>query len=1006
MSITDPCKDLDLEPLAEVAETVPGQNTPPTIDPDLDEVQQAQVRVEAFYVSETIDPHEPVNSADRTISMVNEEYFISSPIPQPAEGIRTATAIIKSKRSTLQQLEMDYFRASNLSMWYQENPLKFLNTLNGDEDERRDLGIPFDVKMGATRTDDSATNLDFITMFDVTLDAYWTKFKTENYRDFRNQPGIFFDVYMYGKSSAYYDENKHREYRFGLFNTMPYYCDSVFEAGLPISEKETQNLHSPGFNVVDISLSENRVVLSDKLGNEVRDEYQIPSLYEIFNKKSKSKKADNDTVLTPNNSEQEQAPSETVHKFTSDKVELFTEANSELEYTAANSVSIAINTKQDNTIAQFLRNTKMDRHLLDLISPINNDWPARDRVFAQVNDETIYYKNSAPKEQTLNDRFRSGIRGRTWMNFEQKLKHLSSTGGGYASNQAQYPLGHYGDDKPERLLKFEDAISSQIFLNDLRKYVKQNNLTRTFAEILEGKKAHSEIVAYHVEKINANTNEVMQDFYFSDSGEVLEINFIDTQIITGKKYIYRVNAINFVIATDYAYRLPNTTPSGETQVAQTAPSSAGGDRFVAKDEADENQYTIIEIIYDQFSGTPIKATVRKPDGTIAVIEYTDEEAAELLEEKEKEADNSGKQEKKEEGTSSPSPGPTLLKTKVTVLSNTRFNIIETPFFEKQITVFDKPPMFPQVTFLPYQGKDDKISVLLQSNAGRVTEEVVKIKETDREVHDFMAENQGKTAQDKLGFGSDSLPTQFEVLVLDYLPTSYQDFKNSRSVRTVATGKTGFVSFSVEPNKQYYFCFRAIDDGGISNPTEVFRARMVSYQNGIFLDMEAIELRKPRSLDPMYFQKIIKIEPAFRQRALAFPDIDLDNVSPEQLRDFYASAPSIDNFEIGHPIERNLETGEDKGKVWDKNFKLRIKSKTTSKKIDINFKFKREKKLVLNAEQETVKEVMKLQKQIRKATGKTEPPKEAVIGVVSGRSGPVIRRDQYGNMIDEDGNIIG
>ncbi|HAI39515.1 MAG TPA: hypothetical protein DCM40_16100, partial [Maribacter sp.] len=69
-----------------------------------------------------------------------------------------------------------------------------------------------------------------------------------------------------------------------------------------------------------------------------------------------------------------------------------------------------------------------------------------------------------------------------------------------------YPLGHYGYDKEERLLKFEDAITSQMFLNDLRKYVKQNNLTRTYQQILEGKKAYSEIVAYHVEKINADTN--------------------------------------------------------------------------------------------------------------------------------------------------------------------------------------------------------------------------------------------------------------------------------------------------------------------------------------------------------------------------------------------------------------------------------------------------------------------------------------------------------------------
>ncbi|HAI38064.1 MAG TPA: hypothetical protein DCM40_08060, partial [Maribacter sp.] len=501
------------------------------------------------------------------------------------------------------------------------------------------------------------------------------------------------------------------------------------------------------------------------------------------------------------------------------------------------------------------------------------------------------------------------------------------------------------------------------------------------------------------------TNQIIQDFYFSDSGEIEEINFIDTQVLTGKKYIYRVNAVNFVISTEYTYRLPNTTPSGETRVAQTAASNAGDSILVTKEEADENQYTVIEIIYDQFDGTPIKATVRKPDGTIAVIEYTEEEAAELLQEKESEINSDGKQENKEEGTNSPIPGPTALKTKVTVLANTRFNIIETPFFEKTISVFDKPPMFPQVTFLPYQGKADRISILFQSNGGSVKEKVERIKESDREIHNFMAENQGKEITDELVFGNDSLPTQFEALVLDYLPTSYEDFKDSAPLRTNATGKTGFLSFFIEPNKQYYFCFRAIDEGGISNPTEVFRARMVSYSNGIFLDMEAIELRDFKVRDPMTFQKLLKIEPAFRQRNLSFPNIDLDNTSPEELATFYSMAPGLDEFEIGHSIDRNPLTGADPGKVWDKNFKLRIKSKTTSKKIDINFKFKKEKKLVSKPQKEVVKEIMKLQKEIRKATGQKEAPAAAVIGTVSGRSGPVIRRDQYGNAIDEAGNIV-
>jgi hypothetical protein len=970
MAIKDPCEDLNLppaiEPEANNEAVTGGQGVTPgvevdTTEPDLGPITPPVPR--PFYVQETIGPSEVVNSADRTISLINEEYYAASPIPQPGDKIRTANLIVRSKRNLSQDIEIDYFRAANLSMWNRSSPLKFINPLTSEDKDKRDLGIPFNITMGNTRVTDDSDGLNFITMFDVNLDVEWTRANTSDFKNFRNQPGVFFDVLMYGEASAYYDPILHEEYKWGLFDTNPYYCDSVFEGGLPISQKETNLLHLPGFNTANVTLSETRIVLSDDLGNSVVDELQIPSLYEMFAEKQKEDKADG--VSKVNNSEPESIPSVRVHKFTSDRVEAFQDANAELEAIAANSVTISISTKQDNTIAQYLRNNKMDRHLLDLIAPINNDWPSRQRIFSQVNDETIFYKNSIVKEQTANDKFRIGIRGETWMSFEQKLKSFTSTDGPPASLKEEYPLGYYGDDRNERILKFEDAITSQLFLKDLKKYVKQNNLTRTFNQILAGQKAYSETVAYHVEKINADTQEVIQDFYFSDSTEVLEINYVDTQIISGKKYIYRINAVNFVVATEYKYQIPQ---AAQTAVAGTASAQ---ERFVTKEEADENQYTIIEIIYDQFTNEPIKATVKRPDGSIAVIEYTEQEAAELARETEQQKDN-------KEGTNSPVPAPTIAKTKVTVLANTRFNIIETPFFEKQITVYDKPPMFPQVTFLPYQGVDDQISVLLEANTGRVEEKMTILRDSDLELHQLMAENQNKEIDEKIKFGTDSLPVRFEASILDYLPYSYEDFKNSSFIRVPATGRTGFASFLIDANKQYYFCFRAIDEGGVSNPTEVFRVQMVSYANGIFLDMEAIEMRPPISLSAMAFQKRIKIRPAFRQRALAFPEAESEDSSPESLRDFYNTAPKLEDFDIGYAIERDPVTGEDKGKVWDKNFKLRLTSKTTGKKIDVNFQFKREKKLIEKPEDNTRPDLTmdekiksKTQIKIRKAPGEGE-----------------------------------
>ena len=94
-------------------------------------------------------------------------------------------------------------------------------------------------------------------------------------------------------------------------------------------------------------------------------------------------------------------------------------------------------------------------------------------------------------------------------------------------------------------------------------------------------------------------------------------------------------------------------------------------------------------------------------------------------------------------------------------------------------------------------------------------------------------------------------------------------------------------------------------------------------NGIYMDMEAYEMQPPEEETiSMTFEHAIQIMPSLKQRSLSFPDSpDIDS------RDFALSAPN--NVDFG------LDT---QNPVWGRNFKLRVKSKTSGKKIDINFKF--------------------------------------------------------------------
>jgi len=91
--------------------------------------------------------------------------------------------------------------------------------------------------------------------------------------------------------------------------------------------------------------------------------------------------------------------------------------------------------------------------------------------------------------------------------------------------------------------------------------------TRTFAQILDGKKAYSETVFYKVEKWALNNagdetgSKPIQSFYLPNSNDVDVHRYIDTQIKYGKKYRYKVFAYQAVFGTRYRYvlnRVPNT----------------------------------------------------------------------------------------------------------------------------------------------------------------------------------------------------------------------------------------------------------------------------------------------------------------------------------------------------------------------------------------------------------------------------------------------------------------
>tara|TARA_B100001564_G_scaffold360012_2_gene384726 strand:+ start:1737 stop:4457 length:2721 start_codon:yes stop_codon:yes gene_type:complete len=272
-------------------------------------------------------------------------------------------------------------------------------------------------------------------------------------------------------------------------------------------------------------------------------------------------------------------------------------------------------------------------------------------------------------------------------------------------------------------------------------------------------------------------------------------------------------------------------------------------------------------------------------------------------------------------------------------------LIEAPFYEEIVTISEKPPIAPQVSFVPIQGVDNKMEILLQSNFDSEIETPIAIFSDDDQRIARMIASQPARDDGKLQYSTDSVPEIFQVLRMDTPPESYQQFASAAKVTNLSlTGRTYlFRDEEFQPNKDYYYCFRTIDKIGVSNPSFVFKVRLNSYPNGIYLTAREYEMVPLESTGfPLSFQRALKIEPSFAQRALKFPDANIES------REFALSVPALNIDNIGNVPDEDT--------IWNRKFKVRITSKNSCKKIDVNLDFSKKVIKIIPMEEQEVQEI--------------------------------------------------
>jgi len=240
-----------------------------------------------------------------------------------------------------------------------------------------------------------------------------------------------------------------------------------------------------------------------------------------------------------------------------------------------------------------------------------------------------------------------------------------------------------------------------------------------------------------------------------------------------------------------------------------------------------------------------------------------------------------------------------------------------------VRVMDSPPMPPNVEFIPYRGINNKLLINLNPQAGSTKMEPVFLSDDEYTQIVEIATNQVAAGDIENGatirFASDDPPASYEVYRITEPPFDHQDFSESL-IERVSNPFSSFVD-TIAPNTKYFYMFRTVDTHDhFSNPTAVYEIELVDNAGSIYPLIKTVELgidMKIKLETQKTMKKYLLIKPSFLQ---SMPDA---SKIPEDTQEGTDIAPVF---------------GLKPKSVFGGNYKIRLASKTTGKKIDINVSF--------------------------------------------------------------------
>jgi hypothetical protein len=441
------------------------------------------------------------------------------------------------------------------------------------------------------------------------------------------------------------------------------------------------------------------------------------------------------------------------------------------------------------------------------------------------------------------------------------------------------------------VLEYTDTILREAVYNDVEELLEAASTTLA-TDSTGTKQVGVETLAYRIEKLGGGpigdgfTQGTLQNYWFFNAPRKghTDLQFYDSQVKYGEDYTYVVYAYVAVVGQKYEY-----SDLKLTRQIGTADTTGDG-------AADQNCLEFYNPATDEVADQLYESTTLQTTyATNAQYIGTDSYLADFY-----------------------------------VTYTPTIKIVEVPIFTKTLKVLDNPGS--RLDVIPYQLLDDSQSIGFVLNyeffvqnvfPGVLTAEDAQLKADYESANDFIPGEQ-------ITLDSVSRARYIEVYRLDTKPKQVLDFADNiyqridlKIANTKATKNIANVVDKIRTNTKYYYLFRALNEHHMpSHMSEIYEAELVNdggYKYATFNTLFEEDLEEETFTEPSkFFKKLMHLKPNASQLLFDTSNVDFGNTAASEVS--------------------NVSVGDAEDPIWDKTFKIRLTSKKTGKKIDLNITY--------------------------------------------------------------------